>query len=704
MLRRKLLARGTAARGLLLVAVTVGMVLAAGVASASLNYSPKTHGMPFAAGSMKKVIILLRDKPAGLAARSKARSELVKAEVAPLAQKLRLHGATHVASGRAFPFVVASVSSGQEAALKHNAAVKAVFPDAVIPAPTAGLPGQQLFAPTVPSTPTSSSATGGSICGTATAPENDPEALSAINAQGALALGVDGAGVSTAYIAGDIDPAIADFQRNAAYASSGSPTGSPVVTEVNFNGDPAGTPGGEVAGESFLDASSIAAQGNSTYDLNHYVNPVHPLPSSPCDITITGAAPGATVMGLDVFSNTHGTTESNFIQAIDYAVSHGVKVLNESFGSNPFPDTAADATRIADDDAVAAGVTVVASSGDSGITNTIGSPSTDPKVISVGASTTLRAYQQLTYGGINATVPNATNGTWLNNNISSISSSGFSQAGNTVDLVAPGRLELGRVQHGSAVRGQHLHQLRQRGGEPIPVHRRHERVVPVDGCSRGGRDPGVPEHARRLLPVAGARQADPDEHRDRRRRSGRAARRRPAEHRRGRQGGGVDQRRERHAAGRPTRRPESDQHHAEAPPPDEAADQHHEHRQQHREGPPLHEDAHPQGREPEWLILPQPLLVADVRPAHGQHVPDLERRDRGLPGGDVLGPGTPVRGRGSTSRPTIPSPARPRCCTSRSTTRRAPSPDTRFRRASPTSPTCRSPTRCREHGPLSSSP
>ena len=140
--------------------------------------------MPFAAGSMTKVIVLLRDKPAGLAARSTARSKLVKTEVRPLAKTLRLHGAQHVASGHAVPFVVASVSSAQEAALKQNSAVKAVLPDSVIPAPTPEIPSDsQLFSPLIPSSSSPTPTAGPGICPTNPAnPERDPEALSVINA------------------------------------------------------------------------------------------------------------------------------------------------------------------------------------------------------------------------------------------------------------------------------------------------------------------------------------------------------------------------------------------------------------------------------------------------------------------------------------------------------------------------------------------
>ncbi|MGH2389348.1 MAG: S8 family serine peptidase, partial [Chloroflexota bacterium] len=155
----------------------------------------------------------------------------------------------------------------------------------------------------------------------------------------------------------------------------------------------------------------------------------------PCPIRILGMAPGAELVGLKVFGQTNATTTSAFVQAIDYAVNvDHVNVLNESFGGNPFPDLRNDPISLANDNAVAAGVTVTVSSGDAGAAGTIGSPGSQAGVITVGATTQFRAYTQVNASGINLG-----NGGYLNNNIAALSSAGFTQLGpRTVDVVAPG--------------------------------------------------------------------------------------------------------------------------------------------------------------------------------------------------------------------------------------------------------------------------
>ena len=205
------------------------------------------------------------------------------------------------------------------------------------------------------------------------------------------------------------------------------------------------------------------------FDLSKFVVPHYPLPS-PCNIRIRGMAPGASLVGLNVFSSLGFTTTSTFVQAIEWAVQHDdVDVINESFGGNPFPDTDNDPVSLADQAAIKAGVTVVVSTGDAGTAGTLGTPATDPGVIAVGGTNTWRAYAQTHDGAI----PLTPHSGFINNGISALSSGGFAQHdARTVDVVAPG--DSGWALCSSNVESVHrLHRL-QRQTIGIRAVRRHQ--------------------------------------------------------------------------------------------------------------------------------------------------------------------------------------------------------------------------------------
>ena len=412
-MRKRYLVMATVPAALIMTAVPAGAATAASPSHASSG------------GPSHQYIVILHNQNSRLGARSAARRAAVAAEQKPVLSQLRSAGGHEVASTSLVNAVVVNATAGEAHALAGNSAVAKVVPNQVIPGPA--LPGLQgliggpsaILPYTFPA----------GLCGTSTTPQLNPEALGNIKASAPIT-GADGANVTVATIADGIDVSNLDLQRNPLYGSPG-----PVVSQVDFSGDAATVP--TAGGEMFLDVSSIAAQGNESYDISKFLSAGNPrkVPAG-CDIKIVGDAPAASVLALKVFSQNNNTTTSNFLQAINYAVSTGgANVINESFGSNNIPDLAADVIRQADDAAVAAGVTVVVSSGDAGVTSTIGSPATDSNVISVGATTTLRAYEQATVGAVNVS---GNNGSFVDNNVSSISSGGFTEAGNTVDLVAPG--------------------------------------------------------------------------------------------------------------------------------------------------------------------------------------------------------------------------------------------------------------------------
>ncbi len=466
-------------------------------------------------------IIIMRDQHldvAGSAATRQAREDI---DQAPLRGELAQLRAPQVRSLHAVNAVAATISTAEQQRLAADPAVQAVVPDLAIPRPATrpdlaagGSPSVRAAAP---------QAAGQAICPSNPAdPLLEPEALQAMNVDFGPGAGrpaahdiVDGTGIKVAWLADGVDINNPDFQRN----------GHSIFTDYqDFSGE--GTSAPTAGAEAFGDASSIAAQGNQVYDLSTFVSPAHPLPPG-CTIRIKGVAPGVSLVGLKVFGTNTVPFSSLFLQAIDRAVNvDKVDVINESFGANPYPDRANDPIALANTAATLAGVTVVASTGDAGTNNTVGTPADAPGVIGVGASTTFRLYRQ-TSAYATSVVP----GGWVSGNSSAL-----------VRPAHPGRGGTGRPGLGAVYPqpGPVRRLLRQRPpARQHPDLRGHQRVLAADRGHRRAGHRGVRAHARRRPAQPGAGEADHHEQRDRPAPAGRGAGRRPGQRAEGGRTGGV---------------------------------------------------------------------------------------------------------------------------------------------------------------------
>jgi hypothetical protein len=237
---------------------------------------------------------------------------------------------------------------------------------------------------------------------------------------------VTGKGVKVAFLADGLDPTLPGFTRA---------DGSPVFIDYqDFSGNPAGT--SQFFTEAYGDASSIAAQDMPNgrplwFDISQFMNRTDPLPA-PCNIRIRGMSPGASLVGLNVAPY----FVSTIVEALEYAVIvDDVDVINESFGFTRNPGFGNDPISLANDAAVKAGVTVIGITGDGGTTGTLQTPGIESSVILVGASTAYRVYAQTG----DDVIPFTNNRGFISNNISALSSAGFSEKNaRTVDVVAPG--------------------------------------------------------------------------------------------------------------------------------------------------------------------------------------------------------------------------------------------------------------------------
>jgi hypothetical protein len=407
--------RGTAGlAALALTAIGLTAAPAAAAATSAGSTAPRAD---------ESVIVVLRHQYSfpGTPAGSRERVRAARAAQAPVLARLRAGHATDITQLPLIDAVAATVSPAQAQALAGQAGVAAVVPNAAFrgPDPVRVNPGR-------------ASALTPGVCPARGQVQLNPEGVELVHAVSASPgvgtarkLGFTGAGVTVGDIAVGIDPAEPEMIR---------PDGQHVIAVYkDFTGEGTAVQGPEDL-ESYLDDSVMAAQGRLVYDL-HDQNKA--LPKG-CDIRLQGVAPGITLDAYKVYGDEDMTTTSAFLGAINYAVdTDHVNVLNEEGGSFPMPDTSQDLIKMANDAAMAAGVTITSPSYDAGPESTIWSPSSQPGVISVGASTGFRSYAQADVGEYARMRAQG----WVSDNISSLSSGGSTEGGRSIDVVAPGDLD-----------------------------------------------------------------------------------------------------------------------------------------------------------------------------------------------------------------------------------------------------------------------
>jgi hypothetical protein len=419
-------------------AVMVGLGVPAAAASAGVSGAAGTTGTPASlapaadgAANGGSVIVVLKSQQPGLNLRTQASQRRAQAQSsqALVTSDITAHGGTGVQSLVAPDAVAAHVSSAEVSRLRSNPAVAEIVPDSPLPTQqdqslTGATAVGSATARTTAAKATATKATAGqktscpfNPAGTSK-PLQEPEADTDIHASNGDPNAPDmansiatGAGVIVANMGMNQLAGNPNFQR---------PDGSHVVIDApDYTADHSND-------EDYGDASSIAAQGTVVYQYAQAL-PFSDVPAG-CSFVIKGDAPGASLVDLSQV-DTPVILLSQVLAGVDAAVAtEHADVISESFGTSALPGSAsANLLAQANEAAVAAGVTVVESSGDSGDSGTMIAAADDPAVIATGAVDNFRlvamAHDYRSY---------------VSNNMAALSSGGTAPTGKVVDLVAPG--------------------------------------------------------------------------------------------------------------------------------------------------------------------------------------------------------------------------------------------------------------------------
>jgi serine protease AprX len=154
----------------------------------------------------------------------------------------------------------------------------------------------------------------------------------------------------------------------------------------------------------------------------------------------TGVAPGAKITSIKVGAADGAVDASQVIAALDWVVAHRnddttapIKVINLSYGTDSMQDYKVDPLNMAVENAWKAGIVVVVAGGNTGITNRLTSPATDPYVLSVGSINAKNQPMML----------------W--NGTATVSPFSASTTGRKVDIAAPGQSDVSLRNPGSFV-------------------------------------------------------------------------------------------------------------------------------------------------------------------------------------------------------------------------------------------------------------